>query len=85
MIREKTIGIVTYRRQGRGIRYLLLHHGGEYWNFPKGRQEGEETELESALRELEEETGIKKIKIMDGFKDDFNYDFDTKINHGTKT
>ncbi len=84
MMREKTIGIITFRKEGQGIRYLLLHHGGEYWNFPKGRQVGLETELESARRELEEETGITQIKIIDGFIDEYDYDFDTKIEDGVK-
>lgn len=84
MFREKTIGIIVFKKEGQGIRYLLLHHGGEYWNFPKGRQEGLETELDSAMRELEEETGITKIEITDDFKDDYNYDFDTEVNNGVK-
>ena len=79
MVREKTIGVITFRRQGKAIRYLLLHHGGTYWNFPKGRQEGQETEIESALRELSEETGITQIDIIDGFQDKYNYDFDSRI------
>jgi len=84
MLRQKTIGIITFKREGKGIRYLLLHHGGEYWNFPKGRQEGLETELDSAWRELKEETGIDKIKIIQGFKDEYDYDFDTEIHDGIK-
>lgn len=84
MVREKTIGIITFKREGQGIHYLLLHHGGQYWNFPKGRQEGLETELDSALRELEEETGITEIKIMESFKDEYDYDFDTEIEDGVK-
>jgi 8-oxo-dGTP pyrophosphatase MutT (NUDIX family) len=84
MIREKTVGIIIFKRVGKGIRYLLLHHGGQYWNFPKGRQEGLETELDAALRELAEETGIKTIKVIEGFKDEYDYDFDTDIEDGIK-
>ncbi|MDD2806986.1 MAG: NUDIX domain-containing protein [Patescibacteria group bacterium] len=84
MAREKTIGIVVFRREGQGIRYLLLHHGGSYWNFPKGRQEAGETEIESALRELHEETGITDIKIVDGFKEEYDYDFDSEIINGVR-
>lgn len=43
--------------------YLLLQHGGRYWNFPKGKLEKGETELEAAYREVEEETGIQKKDI----------------------
>jgi len=84
MLREKTIGIIAFKHEGKGIRYLLLHHGGQYWNFPKGRQEGLETELDAALRELEEETGVAEVNIIDGFKDEYDYDFDSEIRDGVK-
>jgi len=84
MIKQKSAGVIVFRRDGRGIKYLLLHHGGEYWNFPKGRQEAGETDVQTALRELEEETGIKAIKLLDGFCHDYEYDFDTTVCDGVK-
>ena len=33
------------------------------WEFPKGRRDYEERDLDCALREFEEETGIEKAKI----------------------
>jgi len=33
------------------------------WEFPKGRKELKESELECALREFEEETGISKLSV----------------------
>jgi len=84
MVREKTIGVITFRRKGKAIEYLLLHHGGQYWNFPKGRQEQGEDEMQTALRELKEETGITKLDIVDGFRDEYNYDFDSEIRDGVK-
>ncbi len=46
------------------------------WEFPKGRKEFNETEMECALREFEEETGIPKqsIQIIDnvlGFDENY--------------
>lgn len=36
---------------------MILRPGG-YWEFPKGKQEQGETDTETALRELHEETGL---------------------------
>jgi 8-oxo-dGTP pyrophosphatase MutT (NUDIX family) len=75
----KTIGIILFRRQGQKLEYLLLHHGGQYWNFPKGRVEPDEEgdELKTAFREVKEETGIAKkyIKLVPGFKGSYAYSF----------
>ncbi|MFA6215616.1 MAG: NUDIX domain-containing protein [Patescibacteria group bacterium] len=84
MIRKKSAGVIIYTKDGRGIRYLLLHHGGQYWNFAKGTQEKGEADLQTALRELEEETGITEVKIIDGFLESYDYDFDTEIKNGVR-
>jgi len=84
MVRGKTIGIAIFYWADNSPRYLLLHHGGEYWNFPKGRQEAGETAVETALRELKEETGITHLNVIEGFKDGFEYDFDSTIKDGVR-
>jgi len=63
-------GFVVYRRTHDGIKFLLLYRRGSYWNFPKGHFESGENSFSAALRELEEETGLKKadLKIIPGFK-----------------
>ena len=50
---------------------LLVHHGTlNKWLQPGGHAEGEENVLNVALREAEEETGVKKFKILQqGFFD----------------
>lgn len=35
-----------------------------YWDLPKGKMEGVETKKETAIREVEEETGIHEVKII---------------------
>ena len=59
MAREISAGIIIFRRTREGLKFLLLYHGHNYWNFPKGKIESEERSLQTALREVEEETGIK--------------------------
>ena len=60
---------------------LLLRHssisfrGGGHWDFPKGHIDDGETEIHTALRELEEETGIVQVKVVDGFRDTIIYTF----------
>lgn len=45
--------------------------------FPKGHMEGDETEAETALREIKEETGLKP-KLIDGFCERIEYDLPKK-------
>ena len=74
---EYSAGIIVYNQE-EDIKYLLLYHGGEYWNFPKGKMEKEETEIETALRELSEETNIKQVEIVDGFEESYSYSFKSR-------
>ncbi len=75
--KEISAGIIVYRRTKDGPKFLLLYHGGNYWNFPKGHIEGEERSFEAALRETVEETGLKSedLKIRSRFKDYEKYYF----------
>lgn len=43
---------------------LIKHVKGNYWAFPKGHGEGKEEPLESATRELLEETGLNIVKLL---------------------
>lgn len=74
--REFSAGIIIFRRTKEGPKFLVLYHGGPYWNFPKGKLEGE-TNFKAALREVQEETGIleHELKFKSWFKvqDKFTY------------
>jgi 8-oxo-dGTP pyrophosphatase MutT (NUDIX family) len=39
MKKEFSAGLIVFRRTLQGPRFLLLYHGGRYWNFPKGHIE----------------------------------------------
>lgn len=45
--------------------FLVVQHGAGHWAFPKGHTEGEESPLETALRELREETGITECNVYE--------------------
>ena len=74
---EKSCGIVLLNSD----EFLLIQHpaksnGDEgHWDFPKGHVEGSETELETAKRELTEETGIVNFRLFDGFRHRIEYNF----------
>lgn len=69
---EKSAGAVLYREADGGRMYLLLRNGAR-WDFPKGGVEKGESELQTVVREVEEETGLKDLKIIPGFRKVIEY------------
>ena len=72
---EKSAGAVIFRKEDSQIYYLLLHYTPGHWDFPKGHIEKGENLIQTVRREVEEETGIKDIKIASGFKEWIKYFF----------
>ncbi len=73
MPKEKSCGAIVFKRQKDGIKYLLLHYGAGHWDFPKGKQEKNETEEMAAAREIKEETGIENIELVENFNETVKY------------
>ncbi|WP_144901262.1 bis(5'-nucleosyl)-tetraphosphatase [Halobellus captivus] len=64
-------------RDTRGEReYLLLKSRPGDWEFPKGGVEGEEELQQTAIREVKEEAGIEDFRLVDGFREEYNYVFE---------
>jgi bis(5'-nucleosidyl)-tetraphosphatase len=55
-------GVVLARRTDAGIMTLMLK-AYNHWDFPKGLREAGEEPLETALREVREETGIEQLSF----------------------
>ena len=68
----KSSGAIVYKVEGNEIKYLLIMLIRGNWGFPKGHFEGEETEKETAVREIFEETGLN-VKFHDDFRETIQY------------
>jgi bis(5'-nucleosidyl)-tetraphosphatase len=56
---EKSCGAIVLSPGHTNRKVLLIkHENGGHWAFPKGHVENDETEVETALREIKEETGL---------------------------
>ena len=81
---EKSAGAVIFRKENNKIYYLLLHYPSsakaprDYWDFPKGHIEKGEKEIDTVKREVFEETGLKDIEFIEGFKEWIKYFFKHK-------
>jgi 8-oxo-dGTP pyrophosphatase MutT (NUDIX family) len=73
MTLEKSCGAIVYRRHSGNIELLLIKHvNSGHWSFPKGHVEENESEIETARREILEETGIDVI-IDNSFRETVTY------------
>ena len=86
MLKEHSAGIVLYRSEDNSSNMiLLLHYGNGHWDFPKGNIEVNETQIQAAVRELEEETGINRFRLVPGFKETLVYNYKKKSAQVAKT
>lgn len=58
--------------------FLLIQHNAGHWAFPKGHPERGESDLDTAARELAEETGIRAVDIIPDPTFDEHYTFTDK-------
>lgn len=75
MIFEMSCGAVVFFNSGEEILYLIVKQNkksGGHWGFSKGKVEKKEHEIETAKREIFEETGIW-VEFINGFKEQVEY------------
>lgn len=76
---ESSCGAVVFRYENNVRKYLLIRNKrSAHWGFPKGHIEPGETDEETALREVLEETGLH-IEIVPGFVKKSDYTIQGKI------
>lgn len=69
----KSCGFVAYKQIGNENCYLIIKSLNGDVGFPKGHMEPGESELETAIRELKEETGID-VNVVQGFRRQIEYE-----------
>lgn len=71
---EKSCGaIIIYKEREDSYKVLLVrNNNGRNYSFPKGHVEKGETEQETAIREIKEETGLD-VEIIDSFREVSDY------------
>ena len=81
MPREQSAGAVVFRLESGQAEYLLLLYPSmagksrSYWDLPKGHIEPGEKEEDTVRREVREETGLRDIKLLSGFRELITYSF----------
>ncbi len=78
--RERSYGVIPFRRTEGRIQFLLVHSAlvrnpEAAWEFPKGSVNPGETDVETALRELREETTVTEIVLLPDFRDQVRYTY----------
>ena len=71
---ERSAGVVVFRIEDGKPLYMLLKHPS-YWGFAKGHLEDGETEQDTALRELREESGLTEVQLVPDFRQEIEYWF----------
>ena len=66
VVREPTAGGIVFRHGKNGqVEILLIQDSKGRWTIPKGHIEEGETARQTAEREIQEETGLKKMQVQD--------------------
>ena len=74
MIEEKSCGAVVFTKDTQGVKYVIIESKDGVFGLPKGHVENGEGELETARREVLEETGLH-VEFLDGFREEESYVF----------
>ena len=72
-VRQKSVGAIILN--GKNEVLLVFSSANQYWEFPKGKMERGEKELDTLAREIYEETGIKHFRLHPLFKENIYYNF----------
>ncbi len=72
MAYEYCCGAVLYTIINNTIHYVIIEENDHHFGLPKGHMEPNETKIETAKREIKEETGIN-VEILTDFVQEIEY------------
>ncbi len=82
--RERSSGGIVVKKERGGMRILLIKDPYDKWTWPKGKIDKGETLLETAMREIREEVGLKEIEVLSKIgKTDYFYRRDGRLIYKT--
>jgi 8-oxo-dGTP pyrophosphatase MutT (NUDIX family) len=65
VVREPTAGGIVFRRNAKKeVEILLIQDAKDRWTIPKGHIEEGESSKQTAEREIGEETGLEKMRVL---------------------
>lgn len=68
----KSCGFIVYKEIDNKSYYLIIKAPNGDIGFPKGHVENFETEIQTAIRELKEETNVE-VEVINGFRHQIEY------------
>ena len=68
------VGVVLLNHENNVLVGKRIDHPKNFWQMPQGGVDNNESFIEAAKRELEEETGVKSIKLIKEINEWFEYD-----------
>ncbi|XLQ19653.1 MAG: bis(5'-nucleosyl)-tetraphosphatase [Candidatus Moraniibacteriota bacterium] len=72
---EKSVGAIVFRITHGKIEFLLMKYRNGHWEFPRGKVEDNESEQETMKREIEEETGISHVRVINSFREYMKFSY----------
>ncbi|MCA9356109.1 NUDIX domain-containing protein [Candidatus Nomurabacteria bacterium] len=78
MTKDTSYGVIPIVKKEDSIKFLILHQKNGHWSFPKGHMEEGEDDIQAALREFGEETGLREIRLDEEniFQEVYTYEKD---------
>ena len=74
---ERSCGAIVFTRRNGELLFVVVQEMAGAYSYPKGHMEGDETEMETARREVYEEVGLRPT-FLPGFREEDEYDLAEK-------